>query len=130
MVKQEDRIRGGRPFAKIFACNSSLRDIFLQVTSSVSNHNYSIFKTHLFRAQLSDIILNQFYRDALHRQAHFPQSRDLASKMDKMYMVWWEFLQLYLENRGGPFIDARVLQDIASYCAHIRPQLLVRSPLR
>jgi hypothetical protein len=68
----------------------------------------------------------QFYRDVLHRQAQYPQSRDLASKMDKTYQVWWEYLQAFLETRGAPFIDGPVLWDIATHCAHVRPQLQVR----
>lgn len=61
------------------------------------------------------------------RQAQYPQSRDLASKMDKTYQVWWEYLQAFLETRGAPFIDSPVLWDIATHCAIVRPQLQVHA---
>ena len=61
------------------------------------------------------------------RQAQYPQSRDLASKMDKTYQVWWEYLQAFLETRGAPFIDSPVLWDIATHCAIARPQLQVHA---
>ena len=65
MVKRELPHGGGRPFALIFACKLPLRDMVLQ-----------------------------FYRDVLRRQAEYPQTPDLASKMDKVYKTWWEFFQV------------------------------------
>jgi hypothetical protein len=67
----------------------------------------------------------QFYCDVLPRQAQYPQPRDLASKMDKMYTVWWEYLHVFIQGHGPPFIDSVVLRDIAAHCARVRPQLQV-----
>lgn len=106
---------GGRPFALIFAVRMPLHDIVLQVPSP------PITAALAWRRN----ILLQFYHDVSLRQRQYPQSPDLASKMDNMYRKWWEFLQEFVENGGAPFIDAVVLQRIAAHCANVRPQLQV-----
>jgi hypothetical protein len=121
MVKKEFP-GGGRPFARIFACNLSLRDIVFQVPLS---HNACNF------LKIS-IASPQFYCDVLHRQAQtqYPQSRDLASKMDKMYQTWWEYLHVFVEQpHTAPFIDGDVLRDIATRCVSVRPRLQVQNPV-